>query len=221
MGLDMFLQKAKRIGNVTIKQLRNIDQYFSYLERPEKYSGSTMKEWCGISIDEVDLSLAEDYRNEYIHRFGSWDTEKQSGWKTIIETVADWRKANHIHKWFVDNVQDGVDDCETYEVTKEQLKELLDVCKKVINESNLVKGKVVNGQKYENGKWVNCYEDGEYIEDFSVAQELLPTASGFFFGSTHYDKWYIEDIKYTIEVIENMLNTTDFEHEIVMYSSSW
>ena len=25
--------------------------------------------------------------------------------------IASWRKANAIHKWFVDNVQDGVDDC--------------------------------------------------------------------------------------------------------------
>lgn len=221
MGLDMFLQKAKRIGNVTIKQLINVDEYFSYLERPEKYSGSTMEKWCGISIDEVDMSFVEDYRSEYIHRFDSWDTEKKYGRKTIIETVADWRKANHIHKWFVDNVQDGVDDCGIYEVTKEQLEELLDVCKTVVNESNLVKGKIVNGQTLKNGKWVNCYEDGEYIENFSVAKELLPTTSGFCFGSTYYDKWYIEDVKYTIEVIENVLNTADFEHEIIMYSSSW
>lgn len=201
MGLDMFLQKAKRIGNITLKQLRNIDKYFSYLERPEEYSGSTMEKWCGISIDEVDMSLVEDYRSEYVHRFGSWDTEKKYGWKTIIETVADWRKANHIHKWFVDNVQNGEDDCAIYEVTKEQLEELLDVCKEVINNSNLV--------------------NGEYIENFGVAEELLPTTEGFFFGSTQYDKWYIEDIKYTIEVVENLLNTTDFENEIIMYNSSW
>lgn len=221
MGLDMYLQKAKRIGNVTPKQLTVIDNYFSYLERPEEYIDSTMYKWCGINIDEVDMLLVEDYQSEYIHRFASWDDEKKYGWKTIVETVADWRKANHIHKWFVDNVQDGVDDCGTYEVTKEQLEELLDICKEVINNSKLVKGKIVNGQTIKNGEWVNCYEDGEYVEDSSVAEELLPTTSGFFFGGTQYDKWYIADVKYTIKVIEDVLNTTDFEHEIVMYHSSW
>ena len=30
--------------------------------------------------------------------------------------VAYWRKANAIHKWFVDHVQDGVDDCGEYYV---------------------------------------------------------------------------------------------------------
>jgi hypothetical protein len=30
----------------------------------------------------------------------------------VIEDVAYWRKANAIHKWFVDNCQDGVDECQ-------------------------------------------------------------------------------------------------------------
>ena len=35
----------------------------------------------------------------------------------ISEEVMCWRKANHIHKWFVDNVQEGVDDCRLYHIT--------------------------------------------------------------------------------------------------------
>ena len=34
------------------------------------------------------------------------------------------------------------------------------------------------------------------LDDNSLAEELLPTRSGFFFGSTDYDEWYFEDIKY-------------------------
>jgi hypothetical protein len=45
--------------------------------------------------------------------------------------VAYWRKANQIHKWFVDNVQDGVDDCHRHAVSREELQELLDTCIKV------------------------------------------------------------------------------------------
>lgn len=221
MGLDMYLEKAKRIGNVTPKQLACVNEYFRYLNRGEKYKDCTMKEWCGIHEIEVNMEHVKAYESEYIHRYASWDKEKEYGWKTIFQIVADWRKANHIHKWFVDNVQDGVDDCGMYEATKEQLEELLDICNKVINGTKLVKGKVSNGQTFENGKWVDDYVDGEYVEDSSIAEELLPTTSGFFFGGTQYDQWYIQDVKYTIKVIEDVLNTTDFEHEIVMYSSSW
>lgn len=50
----------------------------------------------------------------------------------IVEEAAYWRKSNSIHKWFVDNVQEGEDDCKEYYVSKEQLQELLDLCKKVL-----------------------------------------------------------------------------------------
>jgi hypothetical protein len=42
-----------------------------------------------------------------------------------------WRKANAIHKWFVDNCQNGVDECQRSLVGFSQVKELLALCKKV------------------------------------------------------------------------------------------
>jgi hypothetical protein len=55
----------------------------------------------------------------------------------IVEEVGYWRKANHIHKWFVDNVQDGVDECQEAYVSIDKLKELLETCKKVKNDPKL------------------------------------------------------------------------------------
>jgi hypothetical protein len=46
--------------------------------------------------------------------------------------VGYWRKANAIHKWFVDNVQDGTDDCGNYHVTREALEELKALCERVL-----------------------------------------------------------------------------------------
>lgn len=48
--------------------------------------------------------------------------------------VGYWRKANHIHAWFVKNVQDGVDKCLEYYVDKIRLIELKEVCERVIKE---------------------------------------------------------------------------------------
>jgi hypothetical protein len=50
----------------------------------------------------------------------------------ITESVGYWRKANAIHKWFVDNIQEGEDDCREYEVSFEQLQELKKLCKQVL-----------------------------------------------------------------------------------------
>lgn len=49
----------------------------------------------------------------------------------VTINVAYWRKANAIHKWFVDNVQRGVDECQYEAVSREQLQSLVDLCKKV------------------------------------------------------------------------------------------
>lgn len=43
----------------------------------------------------------------------------------IIEDAAYWRKANAIHQWFVEHVQDGVDDCKEYFVSDDDLINLL------------------------------------------------------------------------------------------------
>jgi len=51
--------------------------------------------------------------------------------------LAYWRKANAIHKWFVDNVQNGEDDCREYWVKREQLKELRDICERVLKFKHL------------------------------------------------------------------------------------
>jgi hypothetical protein len=50
-----------------------------------------------------------------------------------------WRKANAIHKWFVENVQKGVDDCGTYYVEREQLEGLLTLVVDVLDKHALAK----------------------------------------------------------------------------------
>ena len=108
--------------------------------------------------------------------------------KTITVEAGYWRKANQIHNWFVANVQEGKDECQEAYVSREQLKELREVCQKVLDNNEL-------------------------------AEQLLPTASGFFFGGKDYDHWYFDDLKETIEIIDNALampEQWDFN-----YRSSW
>lgn len=171
-----------------------------------------------IDIDNVKENNPKLYQEikPYLHQRG-----KYIHWESIFEDVGYWRKANAIHKWFVDNVQNGDDDCGCYEVNKEQLEELLDICKLIKDKCKLVKGKVKNGERLENGKWVTDYVDGEVIDNPDIADEYLPTQSGFFFGCTDYDEYYLEDIKDTIEILTNVLATTDFDTQMIVYNSSW
>lgn len=121
--------------------------------------------------------------------------------KTNYE-VGYWRKANHIHNWFIQNCADRdecgdpIDDCRPIEITVDKLEELLESCKKV-------------------------------LADHSLASSLLPTQSGFFFGPTDYDEYYFKDIEDTIEIIEPVLKFAKHKLEIkdyvweVYYQASW
>ena len=142
-------------------------------------------------------------------------------WESFFTEVGYWRKANAIHKWFVENVQDDVDDCDYYEVSKEKLEELLGICTTIQNECKMEKGYIKNGETLKNGMWCPIMEEGEYVSNPEIAEELLPTQSGFFFGSTDYDQWYMADIEDTINILKNALETVDFDREMVVYSSSW
>lgn len=221
MGLDMYLDKAKRIDGATANDIYTIEDYFGWKLRPSKYEKSSMKQWCGRNQSDVNKELADKYLAEYKTRYSGWDNEKKYGSLGLWDGVAYWRKANAIHNWFVENIQNGVDDCGTYEVTKEKLEELLHTCTVVKCHSKLVDGKIKNGQMFNGEIWEDIIEDGKYIEDPSVAMELLPTTSGFFFGETDYNEWYLNGIIYTIDALRSILRETDFEHEIVAYTASW
>lgn len=122
--------------------------------------------------------------------------------KELVIEVGYWRKANAIHKWFVDNVQNGNDDCGEYEVSFEQLQDLLAICK-------VLKSKMVLSEdENENGN--------KYVVNYTICNELLPTQDGFFFGSTNYDEWYYKDIEYTIEILESLDGKDEY-----YYHSSW
>ncbi len=129
----------------------------------------------------------------------------------ITERVAYWRKANAIHEWFVQNVQYGEDDCGEYSVSIEQLKELIDLCKQTIVYVP-AQPKIEKTEKDWNGKDYT-YTIYDVKEDVS-----LPTAGGFFFGSTDYDEWYIESLQNTIDQLEPLLLEEDGDF---YYQSSW
>lgn len=56
------------------------------------------------------------------------------------------------------------------------------------------------------------------LEDNSKAKELLPTTSGFFFGSTEYNEWYFDDLKYTKEKLEEVLCDITEDDELEFYA---
>jgi hypothetical protein len=69
---------------------------------------------------------------EFIKNF----QELGRSWRSLETEVAYWRKTNHIHHWFVENVLNGKDDMGMYQVSKENVKELYDLCETILTHNN-------------------------------------------------------------------------------------
>ena len=137
--------------------------------------------------------------------------------------VAYWRKANAIHAWFERNCANGeLEDCQDYNVSKDDLIKLVEDCQTVLNSSKLVE-KEVPVQQYDFDKkdYVEVKKALKVLDDTSVAEELLPTQSGFFFGSTLYDQYYVEDLENTVKQITEILKDTDFDEWNIVYHAWW
>jgi hypothetical protein len=223
MGLDMYLQRTPKIENCTPQDIEAVEGYFYWKNAKTRGEKCTLKEWCGISYKDLNKKAIKQLEPYFIKRYQTWDKEHKYGFNSIFEEVGYWKKANAIHTWFVKNVQNSVDNCQSYEVSKEQLMKLYLICKTIVTESTLALDKVISGQCFNNetGEWENIYEDGYIITNPELAAKLLPTQSGFFFGGTNYDEYYMEDVKYTFELLPKIISETDFDKQVISYRSSW
>jgi len=104
-----------------------------------------------------------------------------------------WRKANAIHSWFVRECQAGVDECQETLVSSDKL---LDLLAKV---------------------WDILSLADTHMPWKATAAKTLPSQAGFFFGSTDYDNYYLDNLRNT----ENILLKAIKETEPIYYQSSW
>jgi hypothetical protein len=170
MGLDHWLSVSRRESNYNFE----VDQ------RGENDVYNKIVEITGLDKDKLDDKGFPVVRIE---------------WTPVV-----WRKSNQIHGWFVNNLGDGVDECQEMYVPRAALVELKGICKTL-----LVK------------KERNANEANE------LAAELLPPMEGFFFGAYNIDEWYWGDIQYTYDAISDLLNEIpdDSWKYRITYQASW
>lgn len=111
-----------------------------------------------------------------------------------------WRKANAIHKFFVDTCADGIDECQPIQVSIDVLADLVGRCETILSSGP---------------------EDDELLIDPDIAEELLPTYDGFFFGSTDYDEWYIDNLKETVKALKPIVDHPERYPDPIIYQAWW
>jgi hypothetical protein len=164
MGLDMYLEVRK---------------YVSLADWVQE-NGEVVKKPVQVGLDVLELAGL------------SAVASGESYGVSISATAIYWRKANAIHKWFVDTLAKGVDECQDIYVERKDLETLRNLVSMVVASKNV-----------------------------AVAQEHLPTTSGFFFGNTDYDEWYWYDMEYTLKELNRVLAVTDNYETNFVYRASW
>ena len=183
MGLDMFLEGSFS----TRAYVSPTDAYYKARQEGK----------------EIQLKKSPELEDA-IAAIGFQDApiQHQFNYFQYVFPIITWRKANAIHKFFVDEVQEGNDNCERHWVSRETLQELLDRITTILD----IKTPVAREMK---------------------AEERLPTdIEGCFFGSKEYDDWYYKDLEDTKKTLEKVF---DYEEnaesgkcfDSFYYQSSW
>ena len=109
MGLDMYLSARKYINKIDWSKLDHNSDV--------DYAEATIPQWNDI-VNVAGLSHVANVNDIY--------------GVNVSVNAAYWRKVNAVHKWFVDNVQNGEDDCGEYYVPNSKLKELLETARQAL-----------------------------------------------------------------------------------------
>lgn len=174
MGLDMYLYARKYVTKFD----------YTNFSRGNPEMPPVRKEWETLAAFSPKglMNNAQDF-----------------GGISISYPVGYWRKANAIHGWFVNELAQGVDECQEIPVDRGHLEILRDSCKAVLSAPK------------------------DEMSDEAAEQNLEPT-QGFFFGAYDIDEYYINDLKFTVETIDNILSIISQDspdYWQFIYQASW
>ena len=219
MGLDVYFHKVKKARKSKEEPLKTISEYSDILNQRAK---EKLARYAKRSLKKLTNAIDKgEYVDEYfkifpkgISRFTQYDFKYKKFCESMrpIEEVraffddlqrfhyaeedAYFRKVNFIYHYFQPKL---VDECAF--VTKADLEDIIERCDKIL-------------------EGVDIRKEIPY-EKIDLAQELLPTQSGFFFGSTDYDKWYFADVKDVRRQMKKLLRGFNEDTDVIYVVMSW
>lgn len=208
MGLDIYGHLAKKVRSSKEEPLKSISEYNIIVDEQAK------KRFHDFAV--ASLKRLEEVKDD--------DKAYREVYGDVFSHMADFTKYSFTYEkmleepkpiWFVDNF---------FKEFEERL----------YAESDVYFRKVNFVYRYFANKLVDecCFADKEDIEelisrcdkvlaDHSLAEELLPTTSGCFFGSTNYDDWYFQDVEDCKQQMEKLLSKYDEDTDAIYFIMSW
>lgn len=190
MGLDIYFFRTKRPAYN--KYQKDLEDWMA--NEPEFLTEETEEE-------ESREKTYEEMTEEEHKRYSDWLSARPD-WDEIAEECGYFRKVNFLLPYFGYG-----ENCSDNEISKGELENLVVACNKVLTAYD----------KRDEEPEPDDEDDAEPWED--LADCYLPTSSGFFFGSTDYDEWYISDVREAKEWAEKLL--ADLEDDDMVVMNCW
>lgn len=220
MGLDVYFHRVKKARKSKDEPLKTIKEYNDILnhrakDKAKRYAKRMIKKLGNAANDSEYAEIYHEIFPKGMKKLTQYDWRYQKFVDEVkpldevkkffenftqiyyAEEDAYFRKVNFIYHYFQPKL---VDECAF--VTKTDLEDIIERCDKILE-----------GLKFK----------GEEIpyEKIDLAQELLPTQSGFFFGSTDYDRWYFSDVKDARRQMKKLLRGFNEDTDVIYVVMSW
>lgn len=201
MGLDIYFYKVKNVDNkLSIDEIHKI---------ANKRAKDKVRSFCRRAVKRLQALNCEDYDNEYMkimRRMGHY-TLYSFKYEYMLNEV---KPIEEVKKFFNDFI------CLTY------------------REDDAYFRKVNFLYRYFEDKLEDecCFVTIDEIDDIidrcnmvqenhELAEELLPTRAGFFFGSTDYDEYYFQDLDDVVTQLTALKKDFDYHNDVVYVVMSW
>jgi len=197
---DMIYENLKKPNDEIQNEIKiALFNYFPIVnvsgDEKEKLKNKIIDEFIKV-LEKIFDKAEKKYKNDLVKlKELIIETEKLANEIEDYEIlVIEWRKANQIHKWFVDHVKFVKNDIES-EIfdgsvllkLKKDIEKVLDLIKNNYNENELENLKIQPGNPL-----------------YDKIMKIMPPTSGFFFGSTDIDWWYVRQLENTLEELNDL-----------------
>lgn len=227
MGLDIYFRKQRHQGmydaiaeineqmtefvnaeyNLSVDKLDMLNEAYKLAHETNDYSkvNEMLRDFCTpiwIEVADNVKAIMDKYNNDELKSEIVVTVPKKAGYagdyfnmgKFEKTELAYFRKVNFLLPFFCYE-----ENCSDIEIDKYQVEDLVNACQTILDTLK------TSGTQAAT----------------EVANEMLPTEGGFFFGSTEYDEWYFKDVEDVLNKFTTILDNTDWENETVYMHCWW
>lgn len=219
MGLDIYFHKLKDNDNLPA-DVYSRDDWGAIRDEEDRQSRAAFSKVYNKSVKDLKKAESENYDKVYnrvIKRFCKFSKFPEYDYKKLgVEYDYQARKYSYTP------VSVDVFMTEKESILEKHYSPYIAYFRKVNFVYSYFAGKLIDEVAWVTKGDLEDIIDrcSKVLKDHSLAETLLPTQGGFFFGSTDYDNWYFDDVKDCKKQMERLLKNFK-DNELMYVVMSW